>query len=448
MLLTDRTVQEVGETDLAGFRDFFAENGECVVLALQPLSEAERIDVLTAQGVNDPAAFLAEAQNKQLDDLLGNPQNLKMLSADPFGVLSYGDAKALAPSLRNFLLSKLAKLAEVDPWFRSGNWSAATVAGLSGPDMLVGFREILTAEDANFSLRTLVLDALTAGHPIPELLDELQVLAGNSLVSYAERSASVEALYRLAEPGTNALAVTYGAIGTGADELRLKAKILKKLLGTKLGIDAFAMLFCDVLLCKSKVPFDVLYHLADKVADSDVCAALNLISENTKTTSSDGVCADVWGLDREFDSLLHRALAIDSQIDGERLLTWLECRHKVSNRDYAVNADSMQKLVADYPAAIERAINAALRGFRPDESIWLFFHHLRELGITNYGDSLFLNCCVRLFVAEANASKKGSFFELALIAAMQCGTDALPQFDLLLESADGHPALEEIPEVL
>lgn len=607
-----RAADWLGETDLAGFRDFFAENGECVVLALQPLSQAEQIDVLTAQGVNDPDAFLAEAQNKQLDDLLGNPQNLKMLaevvgkrdwpnsraelfrqavdilltehnsahtsrssgkyspselldvageicaarlisdiqaisltdsnsddlpsyrnfstvdkdkvlaalgrrvfgsalevgtvdythrtvaeylgalwiakqignglpigrvraligvdgrpaselrglhawlacqlpaeaqaliSADPFGVLSYGDAKALAPSLRHFLLSELARLAEVDPWFRAGNWSSAVVAGLSGPDMVSGFRNILLDERANFSLRTLVLDALTTGQPIPELLNELQALAGNSLTSYAERSASVDALYRLAEPGTNALAVTYGAIGTSADELRLKAKILKKLLGTKLGIDALATLFCDLLLCKSKVPFDVLYHLADKVADSDVCTALNLISEKTKAISPDEVCADLWGLDREFDSLLRSALAMDSQIDGERLLAWFECRHKVANRDYAVNTDSMQRLVADNPAAIERAIDAALRGLRDDENIWLFFYHLRELGITNYGDPLFLNCCIRLFVAEANASTKSCFFELGLSTAIQGGTDALPQFNWLLESADGHPALEEI----
>ena len=608
-----RAADWLGETDLAAFRDFFAETGECVVLALQPLSEAERIDVLTAQGVNDPAAFLAEAQNKQLDDLLGNPQNLKMLaevvrkrdwpnsraelfrqavdvlltehnsththrssgqyspselldvagevcavrlisdiqaislteythcedlpsyrnfstgekdkvlaalgrrvfvsaldvgtvdyahrtvaeylgalwiakqivnglpigrvrtligidgrpaselrglhawlavhlpaeaqaliSADPFGVLSYGDAKALAPSLRNFLLSELAKLAEVDPWFRAGNWSSAAVAGLSGIDMLGGFREILVASNANFSLRTLILDALTVGQPIPELLNELQQLAGSSGVSYAERSACVEALCRLGEPGAHALAMTYRAIGTEAKELRLKAKILKKLLGKQLEIDVFATLFCDVLGCKSKVPFDVLYRLADKVEDSDVCTALNLISENTKGISSDGARADAWGLDREFDSLLHRALAIDSQIDGERLLTWLECRHKVANIGYAVDADSMKKLVADCPAAIERAIDAAFRRFRPDESIWLFFHHMRELGINNHGDSLFLNCCVRLFLAEANASKKGSFFELAIITAIQGGTDALQQFNLLLESADGHPALEEI----
>ncbi len=606
-----RAADWLGETDLAAFRDFFAVNGEYVVLALQPLSEVEQIDVLTAQGVNDPSAFLAKAQNKQLDDLLGNPQNLKMLAevvgkrdwpnsraelfheavdilltehnstqttrttgkyspselldvageicavrlisdiqaisltdshsddspsyrhfstvdkdkvlaalgrrvfvsahevgtveyahrtvaeylgalwmakqirnglpigrvraligvdgrpaselrglhawlashlpdearaliaADPFGVLSYGDAKALTPALRSFLLSELAKLADIDPWFRAGNWSSAAIAGLSGPDMLSGFREILVTSNPNFSLRKLILDALTVGHPIPELLNELQYLAGSTEVSFVERSTAVEALCRLGEPGTNALALTYMGIGTEAEELMLKAKILKELLGNKLGIDAFATLFCDVLRYKSKDFFDFLYRLADKVADSDICTALNCISENTKTISADDVCAHVWVLAREFDSLLHRALAIDSQLDGERLLTWLECRHKV-NRHYAANADSMQKIVAEYPAAIERTVEAALRGLRPDENIWLFFHHLQELGITNYGDPLFLKCCIRLFETEANASIKGCFFELALTAAIQGGTSAIAQFNLLLESAEGNPVLEVI----
>jgi hypothetical protein len=606
-----RAADWLGETDLAAFRDFFAENGECVVLALQPLSEAEQIDVLVKQGVKDPTAFLAEAQSKLLGDLLGNPQNLTMLaevvgkrdwpnsrtelfsqavdilltehnhsqasrssgryspnelldvageicavrlisdiqaisltehnhcddlpsyryfssvdkdkvlaalgrrvfvsalevgtvdyahrtvaeylgalwiakqighglpigrvraligvdgrppselrglhawlasklqadahaliSADPFGVLSYGDAKALSPSLRNFLLSELAKLSEVDPWFREGNWSSAAVASLAGPDMVVGFRKILVAENANFSLRTLVLDALTAGQPIPELLIELQQLAGNSLASYAERRASVDALYRLGEPGNSALTVIYKAIGTGAEDLCLKAKILKNILGKRLGIEAFTTLFCDVFLCKSKVPFDVLYHLSDNVTDSDVCTALNLISENTKTISSGG--ADVWGLDREFDSLLHRALTMNTQIDGETLLTWLECRHKVANHDYAVNVASMQRLVADFPAAIERTIDAALRRLMPSDSIPQFIYHLRELGITNYGDALLLNCCIRQYTVEANAAKKDCLFELALYTAIQGGVDALTDFNSLLESADGHPTLEEI----
>lgn len=606
-----RAADWLGETDLAAFRDFFAENGECVVLALQPLSEAEQIDVLVKQGVKDPTAFLAEAQSKLLGDLLGNPQNLTMLaevvgkrdwpnsrtklfsqavdilltehnhsqasrssgryspnelldvageicavrlisdiqaisltehnhcddlpsyryfssvdkdkvlaalgrrvfvsalevrtvdyahrtvaeylgalwiakqighglpigrvraligvdgrpaselrglhawlasqlqadahtliSADPFGVLSYGDAKALSPTLRNFLLSELAKLSEVDPWFREGNWSSAAVASLAGPDMVVGFRKILVAENANFSLRTLVLDALTAGQPIPELLMELQQLAGNSLASYAERRASVDALYRLGEPGNSALAVIYKAIGTDAEDLRLKAKVLKNILGKQLGIEAFTTLFCDVLLCKSKVPFDVLYHLSDNVTDSDVCTALNLISENTKTFSSGG--ADVWGLDREFDSLLHRALTMNTQTDGETLLTWLECRHKVANHDYAVNVANMQRLVADFPAAIERTIDAALRRLMPSDSIPQFIYHLRELGITNYGDALLLNCCIRQYTVEANAAKKDCLFELALITAIQGGADALTDFNSLLDSADGHPTLEEI----
>lgn len=608
-----RAADWLGETDLAAFRDFFAENGECVVLALQPLSEQEQIDVLIKQGVKDPTAFLAEAQGKLLGDLLGNPQNLTMLaevvgkrdwpnsrnelfsqavdvlltehnrsqasrssgryspselldvageicavrlisdiqaislteynhsddlpsyrnfsnvdkdkvlaalgrrvfvsalevgtvdyahrtvaeylgalwiakqighglpigrvraligvdgrpaselrglhawlasqlqadaqaliSADPFGVLSYGDAKALSPLLRNLLLSELAKLSEVDPWFREGNWSATAVASLAGPDMVVGFRKILVAENANFSLRTLVLDALTAGQPVPELLIELKQLAANSADSYAERRASVDVLCRLGEPGNSALAVIYEAIGTGAEDLRLKAKILKTILGKQLGIEAFARLFCDVLLCKSKVPFDVLYRLSDNVADCDVCTALNLISENTKTISSSDVCADVWGLDREFDSLLHRALAIDSQLDGERLLTWLECRHKVANHDYAVNVASMQRLAADYPVAVERTIDAALRRLKPDENIWLFSHDLRGLGITNYGDALLLNCCIRQYTVEANAAKKGCLFELALNTAIQGGADALADFNFLLESADGNTTLEEI----
>src|SRR5207253_1443681 len=74
------------ETDLSAFEDYFSKAGGSVVLALEPLSESERTALLEKRGVA-AAAFLTEARRRGLDELLGNPQNLIMLS----DVVSAGD---------------------------------------------------------------------------------------------------------------------------------------------------------------------------------------------------------------------------------------------------------------------------------------------------------------------------------------------------------------------
>jgi hypothetical protein len=77
-----RVADWLGATDLAAFRPYFAARGGVVVLGLETLSAQEQKEVLNAQGMSDRAAddFLAEAKSRGLDEFLGNPQNLIMLS--------------------------------------------------------------------------------------------------------------------------------------------------------------------------------------------------------------------------------------------------------------------------------------------------------------------------------------------------------------------------------
>lgn len=377
-----RAVDWLGETDLAAFQAYFNRTGETGVVSLEPLSEAEQVDVLTAKGHPHPSKFLEEARSRGLDELLSNPQNLTMLAdvvrkrdwpsnrtglykesvdillsehnlshsrrgsgsytseelldaagavcavrlisdidgiclidtsphesfpsyrnitlsdrgrlqaalgrrafeagrvpetvdythrtvaeylaafwlanriraglpvgrvrallgvngrpaselrglhawlavflpehseilidADPFGVLSYGDASSLTPSLRKHLLEALAKLAEVDPWFRAGNWSSTAVASLSGVDMEESFRVVLTSKQASFTLRSVVLDALAAGLPIPALRPVILEILVDSRAPYAERETSIRAILRMGDDGRAVLGAN--PCGTG-----------------------------------------------------------------------------------------------------------------------------------------------------------------------------------------------------------------------------------------
>lgn len=69
----------LGDTDLAALRDYFDGHGGYVVLSLDQLTTVERDAILASQHLDDLSSFVAEASNRSLDYLLGNPQNLLML---------------------------------------------------------------------------------------------------------------------------------------------------------------------------------------------------------------------------------------------------------------------------------------------------------------------------------------------------------------------------------
>lgn len=70
----------LGGTDLAAFHPYFAQSGGHVVLAIEPLTEAEQRDILKKSGVSEPQQFIKEAERRGLSEFLVNPQNLIMLA--------------------------------------------------------------------------------------------------------------------------------------------------------------------------------------------------------------------------------------------------------------------------------------------------------------------------------------------------------------------------------
>jgi predicted NACHT family NTPase len=75
----------LGDSDLAALRPYFELSGDPVVLLLDRLSGDEQRAVLQAEGLNagDADAFLREANDRALSDLLKNPQNLIMQKGTP-----------------------------------------------------------------------------------------------------------------------------------------------------------------------------------------------------------------------------------------------------------------------------------------------------------------------------------------------------------------------------
>jgi len=83
-----------------------------------------------------------------------------LIDADPYGVITYGDAGSLTPSARHQLLDSLAHLSDTDPWFRAGNWSSPALGALAQPDVVERFRAILQSADSPSGFRTEIITRL------------------------------------------------------------------------------------------------------------------------------------------------------------------------------------------------------------------------------------------------------------------------------------------------
>ena len=112
----------------------------------------------------------------------------ELLDSDPYGVVCYGDVASLSLSNKKYLLLALAKLSDSDPSFRQENWSPDIVRGLSTPDMELEFRDILSDKSSNFTLRSIVLDALTFGQPIQGLTGLIENIFLDTEAPFYERS--------------------------------------------------------------------------------------------------------------------------------------------------------------------------------------------------------------------------------------------------------------------
>lgn len=368
-----------------------------------------------------------------------------LIDADPFGVLTYADAKALTSKSRKQLLDSLAKLEDTDPWFRDGQWTSGSLAALAGPDMVDDFRSILTNAASSFSLRILVLEALGAGQPIPNLCTELLSIVKDSNAFYAERSSAVDALIHSGGTGITAVAEAYQEIGLSEDDLRLKAKLLKRLGGKALQVDLLPQLFFQVITAKVKTSIDVLYGVSANVPDFDVGRMLDQLVTSLKGLPDKSVREGVWSLEAEFDRLLFRAFDIEKDLEGARLISWLECRKSIADLFGDGKAQEVHTQLASYPDIHARAMAAALQEMKIEESIWSCTHRLRGLGLLNWADEPFLQLVIEQLRAAGSVERGVQLYNFALsIAVHQIGPEARSTFEWLFEFAEGDFALEAV----
>ncbi len=251
----------------------------------------------------------------------------RLIDGDPYGVLTYVDAASLSPSSRLHLLERLDRLSKSNPWFRSGNWGSPFLGALSGRDMIVGFRAILQSPVSNFGIRSLVVEAVAQGCPLPDFQDDLIQVAGRSESTYAERFSAVDALFQLGSSGRDALKSLYTEkLQRDEAGIRLRAEILSRRYGDGFGPDDVARLLKDLLECQWEVPLGTFYFLIEEFTSRDIPAVLDSLA--LLGISALRQNSNVWEVAGAVDRFLVRLLSKPSgNISADRLWKWLELRH-------------------------------------------------------------------------------------------------------------------------
>jgi hypothetical protein len=97
----------------------------------------------------------------------------RILAHDPYGAIIYGDAYAWRPNTKLRALEALIELSKKDPYFRHHDWSTKPLGGLSSPEMVDKFKELLKEDNGETHLLSVVLDAISSGPDLPQMRDDL-----------------------------------------------------------------------------------------------------------------------------------------------------------------------------------------------------------------------------------------------------------------------------------
>jgi predicted NACHT family NTPase len=364
----------------------------------------------------------------------------QLIEADPYGVLTYGDAAALSPSSCAGLVRALDKLSRSNPWFRSGNWQARPIGALARPDMVNAFRAILNSQDAGFGVRSVVVDALSLGTPIPEMLPDLAAVLVRQASPYAERVHALSALLRLGDAGKAAICNAFQTqLGSTANDLRLRAEIARVFYGNPYG-PADVTDLVNESLRTNEIVAGTLLTLADNVPVTDLPALLDGI---------DPPPSDQAGFDRRireagtfYARILVRAWREMDAFDPVRAMGWL--RKRVASKGES-RARGLRAALRDTPDRL-RALAKNFFGTVPiDADRWLAYRRFREAIL----DELKADALADIVVEEMDSAEPGSdrrlfLYELGFILSYQAEVPhGAAVFDDLYTRADLEAALVE-----
>lgn len=367
----------------------------------------------------------------------------QLIDADPYGVLTYGDAASLSRSSCARLVQALGRLSETDPWFRSGNWQAPSIGGLARADMTGEFRAVLRSPTFGFAVRSIVVEALALGTPLLAMKDDLAAALVREESTFAERLYALMALLRLGADGETTIVGAYGNLGKDDSAIRLRAQIVGKLYGKPFGPPAIVQLLKDTWKGEGRTTGLVLHSLANDIPISDVPAVLDgvLPARPQETVDRRGA----WDVAAFYEIILTRAWESVPAFDADRAFKWLEVRRSMRGMYSGDRGERLRTAMRARPERLRAMADRFLTNFVADDYSWLRFTRFREATFFEISPGELLDGVIRHLKAADKVSEKEVFlYEAALSLCHQASEPhGLAAFDELYDMADTRPELTQ-----
>jgi predicted NACHT family NTPase len=370
----------------------------------------------------------------------------QLIDADPYGVLTYGDAASLGTADCSTLVRALGRLSKSNPWFRSGNWEAPSIGGLARTDMVPEFRAVLADEDAGFGVRSVVVDALWLGRPIPEMVPDLAAIMERTASPYAERAHAMLALLRMGDAGKVAVRGSFTRLGKTDNELHLRAEIIRLLYGDPYGTLDVIMLVNDCLTAEHTLGTGTLWFLADAVPIADIPDVLDGI---VRPSDEDGLDRRSWEAGSMYARLLVRVWRDGHHhLQSERALGWLHKRTAFRGGLGESRARGLREAMRAAPVALDGIAEYFFRALVIDGEEWLHVNRFREAVLFEISTETLLDkAVIHMEAVEPGSPKQQFLYDAAFSFAYQVeGPRGREKFEELYTRADADPLLAAVRE--
>jgi hypothetical protein len=375
----------------------------------------------------------------------------QLIEADPYGVLTYGDAGSLTPSSRHHLLDALGRLSQTDPWFRSGRWQSPAIGALSKPDMVDAFRAVLNSPTAGFGLRSVVVDALAMGTSLPAMKDDLANVLTRRASPFAERLHALAALLRLGPDGKALVVQAYRQrLGQDDSSIRLRSEIVAQLYGHGFGRADAAQLMGDTLTAEEEVTTGALWSMSSSVPVGDIPAVLDRFEPIERDERSDLERRNVWEVASTFERLLLRVLQ-EARPGPDAAAVWRWLRVRASFRDTYGRArtETLRETLRQKPELLRGLAENFFEKVVVDSNRWLAYSEFREA--TAHAIDLerlleWLTACLPR--AERGSEREKFLYELALNLTFGASVRAQEIFAELYASGDARTDLRPVRDAM
>lgn len=367
-----------------------------------------------------------------------------LIDADPYGVLTYGDAASLSPTHRKRLLSALALLSEADPWFSRDEQSKPDLGALASEDLAPIFRSILRSKEAKFTLKRLVLYALVDGTPLPSVQNEIIAVFVNSAEPYGLRDLAFEALKASGTSGIDKIVELYPRLGLRESDIRLRAQIVGDLYEMFSVADVIAILN-DATKCPDDLPGGIFISIYKAAALGDIptiIEGINMVQyEPADRQLARNRLRNAYDISYAVGQLMLRYLQESrGAVSADTLWRMLTVRRSLGRSYGRSSSDSLQAELLKYPELLRALFEKAMDQVSDAAPNWSVLWIFREATLMSIDEKILTGWMAERARSTKDAAAKQAFiYEMALNSAIKAEDHAL--FDELYAFGEARPAL-------